>query len=123
MKMKMIASTALTLSALSVSIMMAQADEPQVKLISFISAGTKTRAAELCGRVTNPPASGLVAVHIVVDEKTDSPSHYNVMVGNEGKFCVTVVTYRGTVVASIRGSNDGVADVYQQEIRLSQEAR
>lgn len=121
--MKTITITALTLTALSVSIMMAQADEPQVKLISFISAGTKTRVAELCGRVTNAPAAGLVAVHIVVDEKTDSPSHYNVMVGNEGKFCAAVVTYRGTAIASIRRSNGAAADVYHQEIRLSSEVR
>ena len=75
-------------------------EEPKVEITSFVSAGTRTRAAELCGKVTGI-ADEWLAVRVVVDPKMDRPGVYNVLVGKEGKFCVAVVTYSGRAEASV----------------------
>lgn len=76
------------------------AEEPKVEITSFIAAGSRTRAAELCGKVTGSPSEWL-AVRVVVDPKTDRPGIYNTLVGKDGKFCTTVVSYFGRAEASI----------------------
>lgn len=75
------------------------AEEPKVEITSFIFAGQRTRAAELCGKVTGSNAPFL-AVKVTVDPNTDKPGIYNTLVGKEGGFCVTVVSYGGTAEAS-----------------------
>lgn len=76
------------------------AEEAKVEITSFIAAGTRTRAAELCGKVTGSDAPWLT-VRVVVDPKTDKPGVYNTLVGKDGKFCATVVSYSGLAEASI----------------------
>lgn len=88
------------------------AEEPKVEITSFIAAGQHTRAAELCGKVAGATVPFL-AVKVTVDPNTDKPGVYNVLVGKDGGFCTTVVSYRGTAEASVwllnRELSSGVA--------------
>jgi len=88
--------------ALSLS-SIALADEAKVDLTSFVAAGSRTRAAELCGKVTGAKTAPAY-VRVVVEEKSNRPGVYNVLVGSDGAFCTTVVSYYGTAVASLWGS-------------------
>lgn len=83
-----------------VSAFAAATEEQKVEITSFIMAGSRTRAAELCGKVTGSTADWL-AVRVVVDPKTDKPGVYSALVGRDGRFCMTVVTYSGQAEASI----------------------
>ena len=78
------------------------ADAPRVDLTSFIMAGSNTRAAEICGKVSGLPTSCFIK--IVVDHKSKQPGIYNVFVNNDESFCTTVVTYYGTAEVLIPGS-------------------
>lgn len=85
----------------------AVAGELKVDITSFVAAGSRTRAAELCGKVTGIDQStpSFVAVRVVVDHKSNKPGVYNVLVGRDGAFCTTVVSYYGTAVASVWNSS------------------
>ena len=83
-----------------VSAWAASSEEPKVEITSFIAAGARTRAAELCGKVTGL-TDDWVVVRVLVDPKTDKPGVYNALVGKDGKFCTTVVSYSGQAVVSI----------------------
>lgn len=76
------------------------AEEPKVEITSFIMAGSRTRAAELCGKVTGMTKS-FVVVKVTVDPNTDRPGIYNALVGQDGKFCTIVVSFSGTADASV----------------------
>ncbi len=76
--------------------------ESEVKITTFQFAGSRTRAAELCARVSGVTEFP-VFVKIVVDEKSKKPGIYNEVVGSEAEFCTTVVTYEGTAIASVWG--------------------
>lgn len=76
------------------------AEEPKVEITSFVLTGSRTRTAELCGKVTGSTREWL-AVRVAVDPKTERPGIYNTLVGKDGKFCTTVVTYAGEADASI----------------------
>ena len=75
------------------------AEEAKVEITSFVIAGSRTHAAELCGRVTG--ATSPVVVKVTVDPNAQKPGIYNALVGTEGTFCTTVVTYEGNAHASI----------------------
>jgi hypothetical protein len=81
---------------------LASADEvaSTIEISSFIMAGTRTRAAEICGKVSGATAP-FVTAKITVDPKSSRPGTYNVLVGSDGKYCVTVVTFSGTAEASL----------------------
>jgi hypothetical protein len=74
------------------------AADPNVKITAFHYAGSNTRAAELCGRLTGT-WSGLVGVKVVVDGNSSRPTNYYTLVGHDGDFCVTIVTYNGVADA------------------------
>ena len=76
------------------------ADETKVEITSFVMAGSRTRAAEVCGKISGMKGSWL-AVRITVDPKGDRPGVYNTLAGNDGRFCTTVVTYTGLAEASV----------------------
>ncbi len=78
----------------------AHAEEPKVEITSFVIAGYRTHAAELCGKVTGSMAPFVIA-KITVDPNSDKPGIYNVLVGSEGRFCAAVVTYDGNAYASV----------------------
>ena len=85
---------------LPLALLVAQADTaPTLKVTSFRLAGENTRAAELCGVVSNGGDHGLVRA--VVDPGTNAPGVYNTIYTKDGNFCVLVVTYTGRVEASV----------------------
>ena len=59
--------------------------------------------AELCGIVEGATASPSF-VSVKVDPKTNNSASYNTLAGSEGKFCVAVITYRGTAEVSLMGA-------------------
>ena len=73
---------------------LAWADAPTVEISSFHFAGTKTSAAEICGKVTG--LSKQAVVKLIVDEKSKVPGIYNTLTDSDGAFCVMVATYQGT---------------------------
>lgn len=60
--------------------------------------------AELCGLVEGQTSSPSF-VQVLVDPKTKSPASYNTLAGNDGKFCIAVVTYRGNAEVSLLNGN------------------
>ena len=58
--------------------------------------------AELCGTVEG--ATGVTFVKVVVDHKSSKPANYNTVVDADGKFCMAVITYRGTAEANVMGA-------------------
>ncbi len=77
------------------------ANDAKIDITSFRSAGLRTNAAEICGKVTGSTASGFTVAHVTVDEKSGKPGHYYTLVGKDGLFCVAVVTYKGTAIAAV----------------------
>jgi len=82
--------------------------DAEVKITSFQYAGSRTRAAELCAKVTGV-SEFPVYVKVVVDEKSKKPGTYNEVVGSESEFCTTVVTYEGTAIAGVWGQKLGTS--------------
>lgn len=58
--------------------------------------------AELCGTVEG--VTGMTFVKVVVDHKSSRPANYNTVVDADGKFCMAVITYRGTAEANVMGA-------------------
>ena len=78
-----------------------------VKITSFNYVRTTAEAfhaplAELCGTVEG--ATGMTFVKVVVDHKSSKPANYNTVVDADGKFCLAVITYRGTAEANVMGA-------------------
>jgi hypothetical protein len=73
---------------------------PTVKITSFIYNGPDRKGAELCGAVTDQVTMPTF-VQVIVDHTTSSPANYNTLVGSDGKFCIAVVTLRGTAIVKI----------------------
>lgn len=84
-------------------------EEPKVDITSFKFAGSRTRVAELCGKVLNVDADWIL-VQVTVDPKSKTPGLYYVPAGKDGKFCTTVVTYTGQALAAV-GDNTGAGVV------------
>lgn len=65
-----------------------------VKITSFNYGRPGQWYAELCGLVegasTNP-----TFVKVIVDPRSKKPGTYNTFAGEDGKFCVAVVSYQG----------------------------
>lgn len=60
--------------------------------------------AELCGTVSG--ATSLPSfVRIQIDPKSNNPATYNTLAGQDGKFCLAVITYRGAAEVSLIGGN------------------
>jgi hypothetical protein len=86
---------------------LALADNAKVELSSFVMAGARTRAAEICGRVAGGAKTAPTFIRITVDEKSAKPGVYNVVAGPDGAFCVAVVSYYGSAVAALWEVNAG----------------
>lgn len=72
----------------------------------FIRTSTDLRAplADLCGKVEGA-TSVPTFIQIKIDKTSKGYSSYNTIAGEDGKFCLAVITYRGTAEASIMGTN------------------
>ena len=87
-----------------------QQGQSKVEITSFVFTGSRTRAAEICGKVTGADAPILV-VRVTVDPKSDRPGAYNVLAGKDGLFCAVVATFTGTADASLAGQGTASASV------------
>ncbi len=92
------------IAALAVS---ASAFSASVKITSFNYVRTSQQdmfspLAELCGTVEGVATTAFVKV--VVDQKSSKPANYNTVVDTDGRFCVAVITYRGTAEATVMGA-------------------
>ncbi len=99
--MKTFLATALLLSSVS-------AFATSIKITSFnyvrTSRDYNSQLAELCGKV-----EGATTVPTFISVKVDPTSKgyaaYNTMAGEDGKFCLAVITYRGRAEATVIGTN------------------
>lgn len=85
-------------------------------ITSFRFAGSRTSAAELCGKVSGTTQTP-VYVKVLVDEKAKAPGIYNVLVGPELTFCTSVVTYHGTATASLWNQTQVSTVLISQNVR------
>lgn len=74
-----------------------------VKITSFTYATSTSKIplAELCGVVEGGVAPSFVEVK--VDPQSPKAATYNTVAGADGKFCLAVVTYRGTADVALFG--------------------
>jgi len=77
-----------------------------VKVTSFnqvrINETFNNPIAELCGQVESPTGPQTF-ITIIVDPGSRRPATYNTIAGPNGKFCLQLVTYRGTADVTIMG--------------------
>ncbi len=97
-----------TFMALALLVSSVSAFSASVKVTSFnyVRIGNdnfNNPLAELCGLVTGGTTPSFV--QIKVDPKSKNPAMYNTMAGADGKFCMAVITYRGTAEVSMIGEN------------------
>lgn len=100
----------------------AYADSNTIEITSFQSSSRPayqyTYSAEVCGKVTYADPAGHQHMHLRVstDYNSRNPSHYNTMVGADGKFCLAVVTYNGTVeVRELDGEGTPISATLQAQ--------
>lgn len=101
---KLIALAALTLSMSSLA--------ATVKVTSFVYLRSGEPQAELCGTVEGATSSPSF-VRAQIDHRTNRPATYNTLAGIDGKFCISVVTYRGTAEVSLFDSSSAVESFIQ----------
>ena len=63
--------------------------------------------AELCGSVEGA-TSFPSFIRVNVDYNTNNSAIYNTLAGEDGKFCVSVITYRGRAQVSLIGENSTI---------------
>ena len=88
------------LSVLQIVSITAFAVDPEVKISSYLYAGSRTNAAEVCGKVTGLTEEWAM-VQVTVDPKSKKPGTYQTVVRKDGAFCMTVVTYDGKADAQV----------------------
>lgn len=97
-----------TVMAIALLVSSVQAFSASVKITSFNYVRTSTNfnsnLAELCGRVEGATTSPTF-INVKVDPKNNSYASYNTLAGPDGKFCLALITYRGTAEASLIGEN------------------
>lgn len=79
----------------------------EVVITSFLYTGSRTRTAELCGKVTGKSETMLI-VDIAVDPGRNNPGSYTVVPAASGKFCTVVSTESGNADVVLRGSSSVV---------------
>lgn len=97
-----------TLMALALLVSSVSAFSASVKVTSFNFIRTghndfNNPLAELCGLVTGGTTPSFI--QIKVDPKTNNPAMYNTLAGADGKFCMALITFRGTAEVSLIGEN------------------
>ena len=63
--------------------------------------------AEICGRVEGA-VSFPTFIRILIDPKSSQPASYNTLADQNGKFCMSVITFKGSAEVSIMGQNSPV---------------
>lgn len=102
--MKKIFGVLLTLSAFS-----AMATSVKVTSFNYIRVNNDINhpLAELCGKVEGATAHPTF-IRVLIDPKSKEPATYNTLAGEDGKFCLSVITYRGNAEVGIIGAKDSV---------------
>lgn len=85
-----------------------------VRITSFNFIRSGEALAELCGTVSDATTNPSF-VRVLVDHTSNRPATYNTLTDDAGKFCVAVVTYRGTAAASVMNQNAPVVEAFIQE--------
>lgn len=90
-----------------------------VKITSFrfvrIADDLNNPLAELCGLVEGA-TSEVTYLKVLVDSSSRNPGTYNTIAGKDGKFCLPVITYRGTADVSVFGQKSVTTKVSQRPI-------
>lgn len=99
-----------TFLAMALLVSSVSAFSASVKITSFnyvrtSSENMQSPLAELCGLVEGATASPSF-VRVLVDPKSKNPGSYNTLAGTDGKFCVAVITFRGTADVSVMGAKE-----------------
>lgn len=100
-----------TFLAMALLVSSVSAFSASVKVTSFNYIRTSTDMnsplAELCGLVEGA-VSAPSFVRVLVDPKSKNPASYNTIAGVDGKFCLAVITYRGTADVSVIGEKKSI---------------
>jgi len=87
----------------------AAAMSASIKVTSFnyirTSNDLNSPLAELCGLVEGAVSSPSF-VRVLVDPKSKNPASYNTLAGADGKFCLALITFRGTADVSLIGAKE-----------------
>ena len=86
--------------ALSALLISSSAFAASVKITSFNYVRSGEALAELCGTVTDS-ATTPAFVRVQIDHTSNRPATYNTLTDDAGRFCVAVVTFRGTAEARV----------------------
>ncbi|MFP5490976.1 MAG: hypothetical protein ACLGG0_05715 [Bacteriovoracia bacterium] len=95
-KLMIIAALALTSSAYAAT----------VKVTSYVYLRSGEPQAELCGLVEDAETTPSF-IRVQVDHRTNRPATYNTVAGADGRFCISVVTYRGTAEVRLFDAESG----------------
>lgn len=101
--MKLLVAMALFISSLSVF-----AASVKVTSFNYVRTGPNDMGnplAELCGVVEGAQKSPTF-VNVLIDPKSKNPGSYNTLAGVDGKFCIAVITFRGTADVSVIGEKE-----------------
>lgn len=82
----------------------ANAQASEVKITSFKYTGTKTRTAELCGRIEGE-FGALAIIDVISDPSFKYPGQYSSIAAQDGKFCIVINTLSGEASANVRGQS------------------
>lgn len=95
--------------ALLVSSFSAMSATVKVTSFNFVRTSNDVRSplAELCGKVEGA-ASSPSFIHVSVDPKSNNPASYNTLAGADGKFCIAVITYRGSADVTVMGESKAI---------------
>ena len=101
-----------TFLAMALFVSSVSAFSASVKITSFNYIRTSANdmnspLAELCGLVEGASAAPSF-VRVLVDPKSKNPGAYNTVAGVDGKFCIAVITFRGTADVSVIGEKKSI---------------
>ncbi len=80
-----------------------------VRITSFNYVRSGEALAELCGTVSDATTTPSF-VRVQIDHTSNRPATYNTLTDTNGRFCVAVVTFRGTAEASVMNQNAPVVE-------------
>jgi hypothetical protein len=80
-----------------------------VRITSFNYVRSGEALAELCGTVSDATTTPSF-VRVQIDHTSTRPATYNTLTDTTGRFCVAVVTFRGTAEASVMNQSAPVVE-------------
>jgi hypothetical protein len=75
-----------------------------VKITSFYRVGNNDNVAELCGKVLEVKQVPTF-IKVIADPNTSRPASYNTVADENGKFCIIIMTLRGSADANVMGES------------------